>query len=59
MAAKLTTTEVRQGTGPRAIFYVLDRFSDAGGDRRDRARPRLGLASVDRYPLIGSLPDQI
>ena len=23
MAAKLTTTEARQGTGPRAMFYVL------------------------------------
>lgn len=23
MAAKLTTTEARQGTGPRAMFWVL------------------------------------
>jgi hypothetical protein len=23
MPAKLTTTEARQGTGPRAMFYVL------------------------------------
>jgi hypothetical protein len=23
MAARLTTTEARQGTGPRAMFYVL------------------------------------